>query len=135
MRSFRCIQINGLNGLRFLAEVSTNLQKCTIFDSLRTITQDGKTRQTAHFLIKFLSSLWYSFLYLKILKIHFHGVCKNLNFGGESCKIRILSRSIQETYTLRKLKKQVLLFLLSWEPNLSDLMVYDCSWNFPRSTE
>ena len=44
-----------------------------------------------------------------------------LNFGGVSCEIRILSRSIQETYTLRKVKNQVLLFLLSWEPNLFDL--------------
>ena len=31
---------------------------------------------------------------------------KCLNFGGESCEIRILSRSIQETYTLRKVKKK-----------------------------
>ena len=29
-------------------------------------------------------------------------LAKHLNFGGESCKIRILSRSIQETYTLGK---------------------------------
>ena len=34
---------------------------------------------------------------------------KYLNFEGESCKIRILSRLIQETYTLRKVKTQVLL--------------------------
>ena len=46
---------------------------------------------------------------------------KYLNFRGESCEIRILSRSLQETYTLRKVKNQVSLFLLSWEPNLSDL--------------
>ena len=51
---------------------------------------------------------------------------KYLNFGGVSCEIRILSRSIQETYTLRKVKNQVLLFLSRWEPNLSDLMVYFC---------
>ena len=30
---------------------------------------------------------------------------KYLNFGGENCEIRNLSRSIQETYTLRKMKK------------------------------
>ena len=32
------------------------------------------------------------------------------NFGGESCEIRILSCSIQETYTLRKMKNQVHFF-------------------------
>ena len=51
---------------------------------------------------------------------------KYLNFGGATCEIRILSRSIQETYKLRKLKKQVLLFIFSWEWNLSDLMIYLC---------
>ena len=44
---------------------------------------------------------------------------KYLNFGGVSCEIRILTHSTQETYTLRKVKNQVLLFLFSWEPNLS----------------
>ena len=34
---------------------------------------------------------------------------KYLKFGDESCEIRILSCSIHETYTLRKVKKQVLL--------------------------
>ena len=51
---------------------------------------------------------------------------KHLNFEGESCEIRILSRLIQETYTLRKIKNQVLLFLSSWEqiPNVQgNLMI------------
>ena len=51
---------------------------------------------------------------------------KYLNFGDVSCEIRILSHLIQETYTLRKLKNRVLLFLSSWETNLSDPMVYFC---------
>ena len=34
----------------------------------------------------------------------------NPNFGGEKSKIRILSRSIQKIYTLKKAKNQVLLF-------------------------
>ena len=38
-----------------------------------------------------------------------------LNYGDESCEITILSRLIQETYTSRKVKNQVLLFVLSWE--------------------
>ena len=51
---------------------------------------------------------------------------KYLNFRVVNCEIRILSRLIQETYPLRKVKNQVLLFLSSWEPDLSDLMVYFC---------
>ena len=47
---------------------------------------------------------------------------KCLNFGGESCQIRIFSCSIQEIYILRKVKNQVLLFQSSREPNLSDLI-------------
>ena len=35
---------------------------------------------------------------------------KYLNFGSVSCEIRILSRSIQETYTLRKLKTRFYFF-------------------------
>ena len=51
---------------------------------------------------------------------------KYLNFEGESCEIRTLSRCIQETYILKILEKQVLLFLSSLESNLSDLMVWLC---------
>ena len=48
---------------------------------------------------------------------------KYLNFGGESCEIRILSCSIQETYKFRKVKKNRFyffnrvenqIFLISW---------------------
>ena len=80
--------------------------------------------------------MWYLSLYLKNVKIHFDiwyfdipfGAllsAKYLNFGGENCEIKILSCSIQETYLLRKVKKQVLLFQSNWEPNLSDLMYYN----------
>ena len=51
-------------------------------------------------------------------------IAKKMNFGGESCEITILSRSIQEAHKLRYVKNQVLLFLASWETKLSDLMVY-----------
>ena len=79
MRSFRSIEINCFNIFRFLVEVSTDLQKkCTILGNLRTITQERKRNYTNDpiFFIYFLSSncLWYSFLFLKIAKIHFHGV-------------------------------------------------------------
>ena len=106
------------------------------FGNLRTITWEGikETRQTTPF---FSSTFWV----LTVCDIHFCiEKCQNsfswsppfgpfwsakyLNFGGEICEIRILSHSIQEVYTLRKVKNQVLLFQSSWIPNLSDLMVY-----------
>ena len=113
-------------------------KKCTILGNLRTITQERKKeiRQRTLF---FSSTFWA----LTVYDVHF-GIWKlpefismgssfrpfwspkYLNVGGVSCKIRILSRSIQETYSLRKVKILVLLFLSSWEPNLSDLMVYFC---------
>ena len=77
--------------------------------------------------------LWYSFLYLKIVKIHLHHrvplwsimVSEIPEFWNWKFWDRIMSRSIQETHALRNVKNQVLLFLSSWEPNLSDLMIYD----------
>ena len=110
-------------------------KKCTIFTNLRTVTQEGKkeTRKWAHFFIYFLSSncLWYSFLYLIIVKTRFHGVPHLVHSGLQNTWIlelklwdKNLSRSILETYTSRKVKNQSLLFLSSWELNLSDLMVY-----------
>ena len=79
----------------------TSAKKCkkdTIFDNLSTITQerDMKTRQmTSSFLSPF--GLFWSVKYM--------------NFGVKNGDIRILSRLIQKIYTLRKVKKQVLLFL------------------------
>ena len=43
--------------------------------------------------------------------VHFWSA-KYLNFGGESFEIKILSSSIQETYTLRKVKNQVVTFFI-----------------------
>ena len=113
-------------------------KKCTILANLRTTTQERKNKiiQMTPF---FSSTFWVliacdiHFCIWKLPKFVFMGSSfrsfwssKFLNFGGVSCKIRILSRSIRETYTLRKVKSQVLLFLSSWEPNLFDLMVYFC---------
>ena len=113
-------------------------KKCTILSNLRTITQEGKkeTRQITPF-IHLLFEFWLFLIFILVFEKHQNSFscgppfcpfwsAKYLNFGGESCEIRILSRSIQETYTLRKVKNQVLLFLSSWEPNLSDLIVYFC---------
>ena len=50
-----------------------------------------------------------------ILQTSMDWSAKYLKFEGENFEIRILSHSIQQTYALRKVKKQVLLFLSSWE--------------------
>ena len=84
---------------------------------LRTITQEGDTKTKR--MTPFFSS---AFRALTVYKTHFciwkfsnsfswglyfGSFCsaKYLSFGGESCGIRILSCSIQETYALRKIKK------------------------------
>ena len=65
-RPFRCIYVNYFNKLRFFAEVSKKLQKCTFLDNLRTITQEGnkETRQ----MTPFFSS---NFSDLTVCNIHF----------------------------------------------------------------
>ena len=113
-------------------------KKCTILGNLRTITQERK-KESRQMTLLFSSTFWavtvcdIHFCIWKLPKFIFMGSsfrpfwsAKYLNFGGVSCEIRILSRSIQETYTLRKVKNQVLLFLLSWEPNLPNVMIYFC---------
>ena len=71
----RSIYVNCFNTLRFLAEVSTNLQKLHFLDNLRPITQEGstETRQMTPFFIYFFCSNWlkYSFSYLTMVKFHF----------------------------------------------------------------
>ena len=110
-------------------------KKCTISGNLRTVTQETKMeiRQITPFFSSTSWALTVCDTIWKLPKFIFKGSSfrpfwsgKYLNFEGVSCEIRILSRSIQETYTLRKVKNQVLLFLSRWEPNLSDLMVYFC---------
>ena len=41
IRTLRFIYVHYFKRLRFLAEVSTKLQKCTFLDSLRNITWEG----------------------------------------------------------------------------------------------
>ena len=113
MRSFRWIGINCFYIFRFLVEVSTNLQKMHYFGNLRTITKERnkEIRQMTPF---FSSTFWaltvceIHFCIWKLLKFIFMGsyFCiswseKYLNFGSVSCKIRILSSSSQQTYTLK----------------------------------
>ena len=72
------IYINCFNRLRYLAAVSTELQKkSTFLENLRTITLEGnmEPRQVTPFFSSTFSVLnVHSFLNLKILKIHFHVV-------------------------------------------------------------
>ena len=109
------MHINCFNRFRFLAEVSTSLQKCTIFGNSRSITQKRKkeTRQMTLFSFPFWA--------LTVIFIFVFKNCKNLfscgqHFGpfwsakylifvGENCNNRILSSLIQETCTFRKVKK------------------------------
>ena len=138
MRSFRWIEINCFNKFRFLAEVSTNLQKKHYFGQFedhnsRTKKENQTDDPIFSFIFWALTISNFHFCILKLAKFIFIGSsfrpfwsAKYLNFGGVTCRIRILSCSIQDTYTLRKVKNQLLLFLSSWVPNLSDLMVYFC---------
>ena len=120
--------------LDFLLKSAEVCKKCTIFGYLRTTTPAGKkeTRQITPF---FSSTFWaltvcdIHFCVWKMSKFVFMGSpfwsildCKIPEFGDESCLIRILSRSIQETYTLKKVNNQVYFFnrvvnqicLISW---------------------
>ena len=104
-----------------------NCKKDTIFDNLRTITQkrNMKTRLTTSFFSSAFRALTVEgphFCIWKLSKFIFMGSpfgpfwsAKHLNFRGESCEIRILSCSIQKTYTMKELKNQVLLLLSNWE--------------------
>ena len=59
--------VNCFNTLRFLAEVSTKMEKMDFLDNLRTITQEGstETRQMTPFLLS-------TFAALTVCDIHFY---------------------------------------------------------------
>ena len=59
IKTFRSIYVNCFNTLRFLAEVSTKLQKMHFLDNLRTITQEGstETRKMTQFFLSTFSAL------------------------------------------------------------------------------
>ena len=58
IKTLRSIYVNCFNKLKFLAEVSTKLQKMHFLDNLRTITQEGstETRQMTPFFTYFFCS-------------------------------------------------------------------------------
>ena len=99
MRSFRWIEINCFNRFRFLAEVSTNLQKCSLLANLRTITQEGKRKlgKWPHFFSSAFCALFVIFIFVfencqnsfswgPTLVRPFWST-KHLNFGGESSEL------------------------------------------------
>ena len=107
------MDINKLLRFRFLAEVNINLQKihcCWQSKDYNSGRKKGNLLLTALFVI-------FIFVFEKCknsfsMGPHFGSFwsAKYLNFGDENCEIKILSHSIQETYTLRKVKNQVSLF-------------------------
>ena len=110
-------------------------KKSIILGNLRPITRERK-KEIRQITLIVSSTFWVltvcdiHFYIWKLPKFIFMGSsfrpfwhAKYLNYECVSCEIRILSRLIQETYSLRKVKNQVLLFQSSWEPNLPDLMI------------
>ena len=105
--------------------------------NLRTITQEEKRRldKWPHFLyLLFELCLWYLFLHLKTVKIHFHGV---LLSSILVCTIPEFWRRCQlwdqnfvsfdsGNIHIKESKKLGFTFFLSWEPNMSGLMVNFC---------
>ena len=66
IRTFISIYVNCFNRLRFLAEVSTKLQKIHFMDNLRGISQEGsmKTRQMTPFFIYVFLKLCLAFIFI-----------------------------------------------------------------------
>ena len=101
-RPFRCLYVNYFNRLRFLAEVSTKLQKCTFLDNLRATTQVGnmETRQMTPFFSSTFSNLTVCNIYFWIWKyskfifmcspLWFLLVCKIPQFLAKSYPFRQL---------------------------------------------
>ena len=84
MRTFRCIYIIALTHLGFLLRSAQNCKRCTFLDNSQTINQEEnmETRQMTPFLhLLFLLCLEHSFLYLKLVKIHFHVVPSLVHSG------------------------------------------------------
>ena len=99
------------------------------------ISQEGKkeTRQLTTFFIYFLSSkcLWCPFFEFENFQDSFSWgpsfgpfwSAKKLDFGGETCEIRILAYLIYIKIHIKESKKPGFSFLSSWEKNVSDIHV------------
>ena len=111
-------------------------KNCTIFGNLRTIIQEGKkeTRQMTPF---FSSTSWavtvcdIHFCISKMSKFVFMGsplwsilVCKIHEFWKWKLWDQNFVPFVSGKIHIKESKYQVFLFQSSWEPNLSDLMVY-----------
>ena len=119
---FRWIYVNCFNILRFLAEVSTKLQKMHFLDNLRTIILGGKieTRQMTPFIPSAFSALivcGIHFWIWKYSKFVFMSsplwsilVCKIPQFLAKSHRFGQLIILFQKVDTLRLLKICILFF-------------------------
>ena len=143
MRSFRWIfkQIT-LIDLDILLRSEQICKKCTILGKLRTVTQEWKRKldKRPHFFhLRFELKQFVIFIFvfenfqnsfLWVPRFAPFWSAKHLNFGGESRVVRILSRSIQETYRLTKVKNQVLLFSIElrtkfvWSHGVQNVKIY-----------
>ena len=129
--------------LVFLLSSAQICKKCTILSNLRIITQEkrklDKLRHFFHQLFELQLSAIFIFVFENCQNsfswgppfVH-SGLQNNLNFGGVSCETRILSRWIQETYTLRKIKTRFYFFfrvenqisLISWSTFACSRMLF-----------
>ena len=107
------MDINEMLRFRFLAVVNITLQKIHYCWQSKDYNSGRKKRKLTAVLFEIYFCIWKM------------SICPTfgpfwsamyLDFGGESCEIKILSFSIQETYTLRKVKNQALLFHSNWQP-------------------
>ena len=77
--NFKCICINCFNNLRFVADISKKIQKRDNFWQLKDHNSgrrhENKTNDPIFFICFSRSNcFWNSIFYLKIVKIHFHGI-------------------------------------------------------------
>ena len=131
MRSFRWKWINCFNRFRFLAEVSTNLKTMHYFWQFKD-HNSGKKRKLdkqPHF-FHLLFELWLFVIFIFVFQNCQNSFSWGPHFGlFWKTKCRHSGRhsvpfDSENTYMKESKKKQVLLFLSSWQPNLSNLMVW-----------
>ena len=134
-KTFKCIYINCYNSLRFVPEINKKMQKGQNFWQFKDHNSKRRHENQTNDPISFIcfsspNCFGNSSFHLKIVKINFHGVLifhdNPLALYGlqntwiletKAVRFGFFFRLIQKIYTLRKVKKQVLLFLSSWEQN------------------
>ena len=112
------MDISKLTDLDFLLRPVQICKKCTIFGNLKTVTQEGKITSLFHLPLELYLFMIFIFVFESYENSFSWGPpfgpfwsAKYWNLWGGSCEITNLSCLIQKTYTLRKVKNQVLIFL------------------------